>query len=767
MRILRGMASLMLLLVLLAAVPALLWHATETIEWAALLRPSVLLSPDDGTALLAIVVVLGWAAWAVFTACVLTETVTLLSRRRIRIRMPGLAGPQSWVAGLLISVAAMVAGPLSPHAQAASVPVAHVGVAVPDAAPPAAPAPSAAPPDASRAAVARTVGGLLAAALVAQVAGERAYQLAGRRLGRRIRHPEGAARSLEQTLRQRQDQPAMGRLQLAFATIGAHLHRRGVPAPPLTHVLVCPSRIEFHFARRPGPPPAGFCAAERTWILRGDCRLEAPPQAVYPWPAVVPLGTAAEGHEVLIDLEARGTTGIDAAASRGPGSAQAEQGRDLVHALIIELCSVPWGTDTEVVVVGGDDAFVRGLALPQLRAEPSIEGALTEFERRRAERGRANVAYRRLGPAAGETWRVHVLVVDAPLDETQHRRLAALGAGPESGLAVIADVPLGRSDLRLDPRGRCRGDGLPEVSGQMFDRSTRAALGHLHAASSDPRTMAAPWWDRSVGPPDHGQPSGMPRHGPLAPQVKLLGPIELSGAAGEPPARALRQCIEYAAWLLENPGATAPAMADALAVAEGTRRSNMSRLRTWLGRDPDGEPYLPEAYSGRIRLHADVSSDWQQLRLLTVAGVNRALEPALIAALELVRGAPLADAAPTQWHWAEELRTDISSMVRDIGAVLADAALARNDIDLARWAAARALTASPEDEMLLCARVRTEYQAANPNEVRRLALRLTRQARVLNIDLAEETVTLLQQVMEGRPRPRSMPATNSGRPPTG
>ena len=41
-------------------------------------------------------------------------------------------------------------------------------------------------------------------------------------------------------------------------------------------------------------------------------------------------------------------------------------------------------------------------------------------------------------------------------------------------------------------------------------------------------------------------------------------------------------------------------MVAALAVAEGTRRSNMSRLRSWLGSSPDGEAYLPDAYTGRI-----------------------------------------------------------------------------------------------------------------------------------------------------------------------
>lgn len=242
-----------------------------------------------------------------------------------------------------------------------------------------------------------------------------------------------------------------------------------------------------------------------------------------------------------------------------------------------------------------------------------------------------------------------------------------------------------------------------------------------------------------------------PRH----PTIMLLGPVELLGAAGEPPARAVMQCIEYCTWLLEHPASTAQAMAAALAVAEGTRRSNMSRLRNWLGSDDQGEPYLPDAYSGKIMLSPLVSSDWHRLQLLTHAGVNRTSTEGLAKALDLVRGAPLADAAPGQWHWAEEMRTDMVSVIRDIGVELSDRARSESDIDLARWAASRALTAAPQDEFLMGARIRTEHQAGNPAEVERLALQLAAQGRALGVDLHPDTVDLLQQVMEGRLRARA------------
>lgn len=238
------------------------------------------------------------------------------------------------------------------------------------------------------------------------------------------------------------------------------------------------------------------------------------------------------------------------------------------------------------------------------------------------------------------------------------------------------------------------------------------------------------------------------------PTVRLLGPIDLVGAVGTPPSRATRQCVEYCVWLLEHPGATAVAMADALCVAEGTRRSNMSRLRSWLGDAASGQPYLPEAYSGRIFLDPMVTSDWHRLRLLVGSGVDRAGTAALVGALELVRGAPLADAAPGQWYWAEELRTDMISVVRDIGVQLARTALTEKDIDLARWAAARALVAAPGDELLMCERIRTEHRAGSSAEVERLVLQVQGRARSLGVDLGDDTVDLMQRVLEGGLRAR-------------
>jgi hypothetical protein len=94
------------------------------------------------------------------------------------------------------------------------------------------------------------------------------------------------------------------------------------------------------------------------------------------------------------------------------------------------------------------------------------------------------------------------------------------------------------------------------------------------------------------------------------------------------------------------------------------------------------------------------------------------------------------------------------SCVRDIGVELADRALLAGDLELARWAASRALVAAPGDELLLATRIRTEHAAGNTSETERLALQLAAQARTLGVDLDPATVSLLQRVMEGQVRAR-------------
>lgn len=236
------------------------------------------------------------------------------------------------------------------------------------------------------------------------------------------------------------------------------------------------------------------------------------------------------------------------------------------------------------------------------------------------------------------------------------------------------------------------------------------------------------------------------------PTLLLLGDVSLEDAAGSPPSRARMQCIEYCAWLLQHPGATAPQMQQGLLVAESTRRSNMSRLRTWLGVAPDGQRYLPDAYSGRIQLHPSVSSDWERFEALTSGGINLASNAMLADALALVRGAPLASVS-FQWPWAEDLRATMEGSIVDAACVLFDRSLAADDAQTAQWALNQGQRAAPLDESLASREVQYWAHQGDRQRADQAVLALTRSARAAGKDLHHTTVARIQHALHSFPTP--------------
>jgi hypothetical protein len=464
---------------------------------------------------------------------------------------------------------------------------------------------------------------------------------------------------------------------------------------------------------------------------------------------------------------------------------------DLLAAMTVELSFSPWADEMIITLVGGGERLPEALGKHNVIRTYDCDALLDRLEQRavrqREHRRYEVLSQHRIDPDLADPWAPEIVLIEHELTDAQRDRLGVLiNSEPKVTLAVVVagTVPGATWSLRGDGtsaehRAVLEPAGI-SLSPQLLEPAELTAVVDLIEATGSEQTTPAPWWTevdvQPEPPPDNvtyldnrlttwgtaitaeralimgaAMEEDRSVHHPI---LQLLGPIGLLGATGTLPPRAAKQCLEYCAWLLENPGGTAQAMVAALAVAEGTRRSNMSRLRSWLGTSPDGEAYLPDAYTGRISLHPAVSSDWQRLQILTSTGVNRASDESLQAALELVRGAPLADAAPGQWHWAEELRTDMISCVRDIGVELADRSLLVGDLDRARWAASRALAAAPGDELLLAARIRTEHAAGNGPETERLTLQLAAHARTLGVDLDPETVSLLQRVMEGQVRAR-------------
>ncbi len=607
------------------------------------------------------------------------------------------------------------------------------------------------------------LGGATAAMILAGLGLSRLSQLRARPLGRRISHPPVDVRRYETAMgrRGRPDSPAL--LEKALRHLGEHAHGVGRPLPAIDRVVVDEVGCAFHWRRPAGEPPAGFQAVGQTWVLSVRAAAELPESThPVPFPALVTLGRDPAGSWMMVDLESRSPLGLTGSRALRHAAAAA---------MAVELSCSPWAAELNLTVVGGDEMFIRAACPELVRFESDARVAVDALEELVDERGADDspTALLRVDPDRAEAGAAHVTLFADDLDAALCRRLEQLldaDLGVSAVLAGAADSALVLAGTEAEPSARLDPEALP-ISPQVIHAHTRAAIGTIFAATDDSAHEPAPWWSemedadnvRTLVPrrgSDRIQVREVESEPPAHPYLMLLGPIVLSSAAGPAPARSRRQCEEYCAWLLDNPRSTATRMTNELVVAESTRRSNMSRLRSWLGADPDGRPYLPEAYSGRIELHPEVSSDWQRLQVLAAPGLNRLTPETLTSVLELVRGAPLADAAPGQWRWAEELRTDMASMARDTGVVLTRWAVEHHDIDLARWAAARALLAAPEDELLLVERINTEHLAGNTGEVQRLVRWITGQARALGLDLAPDTVDACQRALEGRTRPRAI-----------
>ena len=620
-------------------------------------------------------------------------------------------------------------------------------------------------------AIAALVGGLAsltAGAVVAGLAVRRRLQEAARPLGRRYVQPGDDLRRLETALVLRSapsgEPLATDRdsgLAKAMRCLSAHWVAAGVPAPILAEAVVGDIDVEFVFAGDVTEVPEGFQQRGRrvavSWSRLRDLDDPAFPVA---YPALVTLGVDPAGDQHHVDLLTFGVLGV---AGERAVAAQA------LSAMLVELTCAGWASEIGLLVVTDDPRFTRAAASESALYTDSVEEGVALLEGLVKRRGRfltAPDAYdsSRLDPNLAEAWSPQVVLFETPLPQAALERVRAAVSGPRCGVAAVLPVAASSGvvtwllDAGAVTQGTLQGSdalGNTALVAQTVPSSTRDAIADLYDLAQATESHPAPWWATDdPKEPDVNIVTLRPALAPPGPLLRLLGPVTLEGASGPAPVRAPRQCMEYCAWLLEHPGATALQMASELLVAEGTRRSNMSHLRGWLGIDADGRPYLPDAYSGKIHLSDDVMSDWQQALELTVGGVNRASTERLTAVLDLVRGAPLADAAPGQWHWAEELRSDMVSLIRDVGVVLAARAREERDLDLARWAVNRALAAAPDDELLLGERLRVEYAAGRLDEVDRLARRMQRTARTLGIDLLPSTIDLLQELMEGRLRAR-------------
>ena len=444
---------------------------------------------------------------------------------------------------------------------------------------------------------------LSAAAVLGGVGLRRRLQEHHRPLGRRYAQP-GAGLARYETALAQVAAPQADRVVLlgrAMRLLARHWWEERRPAAPLVQARIGPDDLTFVLESEAPSAPEGFTRIGATLSISWGS-LAGRPDVDHPvaYPALVTLGESEPGCLVMVDALASGVLGV-----RDDGGTGASE---VLSAMLVELACSPWSEELGLLVVTRDPRFAEVASEGRVACEDEAEGGVAAVERLVRQRTRLlddrGWDEMRLDPDLTEAWAAQVVLFEEAPDAGQLSRLEGAVGRRGSGVSVIAPVPAEAGSsvdwvlTRRDGISRLA-DGEQDVVAQTVPADTRQALADLYDVANDPTTGPAPWWHH---PREEDvniialRPLPSPLREPArGPRLNLLGPVELEGCAGPPPPRAIRQCIEYCAWIHLNPGSSPVQMVNALVVAEGTRRSNMSRLRSWLGTRPDGELYLPDA----------------------------------------------------------------------------------------------------------------------------------------------------------------------------
>ncbi|MHC3392401.1 LysM peptidoglycan-binding domain-containing protein [Streptomyces lavendulocolor] len=248
---------------------------------------------------------------------------------------------------------------------------------------------------------------------------------------------------------------------------------------------------------------------------------------------------------------------------------------------------------------------------------------------------------------------------------------------------------------------------------------------------------------------------------PSAPQIRVLGPVDVISTLGKVESYRRNALTEIAAWLALHPGKSRHELDEAVwpgqRVRADTRNTAISKLRAWLGRDPLLEAddpsgaYLPTISGGIYSFNDQVTSDWQQFQAYYREGMHYSgteADTALANALALVRGRPFSDINQSKYAWAEYDIQEMISAVVDVAHELATRRLAVRDYRAALAAASRGLVCDTMSE-LLYRDLFTIYSATGDRQgMERTAHQLTRIEIESGSDSAPETVALINALMD-------------------
>ncbi|WP_316784358.1 LysM peptidoglycan-binding domain-containing protein [Streptomyces sasae] len=270
--------------------------------------------------------------------------------------------------------------------------------------------------------------------------------------------------------------------------------------------------------------------------------------------------------------------------------------------------------------------------------------------------------------------------------------------------------------------------------------------------------------------PDSATPPTPSAPGPAAtaapgPSVLLLGPLTVEGAKGRVDSNRRSVATELLAFLAVNPGSDHHAVDGALwpnsRVNKEMRNAVISRARSWLGTDDNGNHHLPRVQNTpdkRYRLGTRVTCDWttfQQHALQGLADTSEDGDLALRQALALLRGRPFSGMDPQRYAWAEPIIQEMVSAITDVAFELSTRRREAGDSTGALWAARQGLLAVDDSETLYRALFLAHHAAGDTDALREAAARL----RSINdslgsVDMEPDTAELLRNLLPQPARTR-------------
>ncbi|MDX2763957.1 AfsR/SARP family transcriptional regulator [Streptomyces europaeiscabiei] len=246
------------------------------------------------------------------------------------------------------------------------------------------------------------------------------------------------------------------------------------------------------------------------------------------------------------------------------------------------------------------------------------------------------------------------------------------------------------------------------------------------------------------------------------PAIVLLGPLTIEGAIGRVDSNRKSVATELLAFLALHPGSDHHAVDATLwptsRVNKEMRNAVISRARSWLGTDDDGNQHLPRVQNTpdkRYRLGQHVTCDWITFQHHARQGLNDHSEDsdlALRRALALVRGRPFAGMDPQRYAWAEPVIQEMVSAITDVASELSTRRREARDPRGALWAAQQGLLAVEDSETLYRALFLAHHAVGDIDALRGAAERLRRINDSIGggVEMEADTAELLRNLL---PRP--------------